>query len=344
MFLRESLDTTVGALEEMLRDRDENSDAVRVSPDDVTFHLDAADPVLVLGEAEVPVTEHGLVALGEFLSIPAAFTKRLHKGVSGTTQNLLFSDLFTANVKKDLRVTHTDSGLTTITDWGREPIKPAALVHVASKVLGTDDAPIVRLVDETHEFGFDVVVPENYSRGNGGDRQVGDITSGGLRFGVNLKQNLAPWVQPYMHRLICTNGMETTQQGLKVDARGQTIDEVMAEIESMAQIAFGGIERDIAHFYEMRETRVDNPERAIRAMARERGIPDRSAVAIMDLAAGEDLPDDPTMFDVVNLVTNFANSPQVRNDGGRLLLERAGGAVVTDHAARCGHCHQRVEH
>ncbi len=54
------------------------------------------------------------------------------------------------------------------------------------------------------------------------------------------------------------------------------------------------------------------------------------------------MPDDPSMFDVVNLVTNFANSPAVRNDGGRLLLERAGGSVVTDHATRCGHCQQKV--
>jgi bisphosphoglycerate-independent phosphoglycerate mutase (AlkP superfamily) len=116
----------------------------------------------------------------------------------------------------------------------------------------------------------------------------------------------------------------------------------MAELEQMAELAFSRVERTIEHFYSLRDQRVDNVERALRTIAKEQGIPDRSMVAMMDLAAGEDMPDEPTMFDVVNLITNFANSPQVRNDGGRSILEGAGGSVVSDHAARCGHCQQKV--
>ena len=234
---------------------------------------------------------------------------------------------------------------------------------MAERVLGTDRAPVQRLVDTSAEFAFDVHVPFDYSRGVGGDpsaesalsedllryswasnagitadSKVGDITAAGCRFGFNRKANLAPWVQPWSMKLACTNGMETTMPGLKMDARGLGVEEVMAELEAMAQQAFAAAEANISHFYDLRNVPVDNPERSLRAIARERGIPDRSLIRMLDLAPSDMLPETPTQFDLVNLITNLANHTAIRNDGGRLLLERAGGAVVTEHAARCPHC------
>ena len=348
MFYREDLGITLADLNQSMSDRDAGSSGVRVSPDEVEFHLDAADPVVKVKDREVPAEESTLDRIAGFLSIPSAFNTRLRNLTSAETQNRVYTEILSNTVRKDMEVRLGSAGISDIFEWGRTSVRPHQITHAMMNAMGEvgPSAKIARLVDEPSEFSFDAYVDSTDFNipGIGGDRAQGDITAGGLRTGINLKQGLAPWVQPFSFRLACTNGMETMRNDLKVDARGQSVEEVIAEIEEMARLAFGGVESTIAHFYEMREQEVENPERVLRAIARERKIPDRSLVTLLDLAAGEDLPDSPTMFDVVNLVTNLANAPQIRNDGGRLLLERAGGAVVTDHAARCGHCQQRVSH
>jgi hypothetical protein len=112
---------------------------------------------------------------------------------------------------------------------------------------------------------------------------------------------------------------------------------VLADLEAQARIAFAAAERDIDHFYSLRDQQVNNPERALTAMARERDIPNRSLIRL--LAQAPTL-ENPTRFDIVNLVTNLANDPAIANDGGRQLLERVGGSVVMDSQARCPHCEQ----
>ncbi len=212
-------------------------------------------------------------------------------------------------------------------------------------MLGNNDSEITRLVDSKDEFSFDVRVPETHDRGLGGDApsgpgQVGDITAGGVTVKIDRKRSLSPAVQPYLYRLVCTNGMVAVDPGLKMDARGQSVDEVLAEFEALAEQAFSRVEDQISAFYDLRNTRVDNPERTLIAIAREQNIPDRSLAGMMRLAASEEMGDNPSMFDLLNLVTNFANSAQ--NPGGRFRLEAAAGAVIDDHAARCGHCQSRL--
>lgn len=352
MFYREPLHLDLNGLDTLVKEREETVEAVRVAPDEIEFHLSATDPVIKVGDRETIPSETSLQAFGDLLQIPSAFMKRAQSKVQTRTMDALLTDMLRNTLLKDARVAMTGDYVHGITEWGREEFTPAHLTKVALNVLDPE-SEVTRLVDTPGFFGFDVRVPESASVGvveNGEaydprvESKVGDVTTGGIRLGVNIKQGLAPTVEEYLYRLVCTNGMTTMDAGLKVDARGQTVDEVMAELEQMAEIAFGRVEKTIQHFYDLRNQRVDNVERALRAIARERGIPDRSSVALMDLAAGEDMPDDPTMFDVVNLITNFANSPSINRDGGRIILEGAGGAVVTDHAARCSHCQQKVTH
>lgn len=348
MFYRQNLDTTLVDLRETLSER--TSDApVRVTPDEVEFHLDATDKTIKVGGHEIPANEESMERLGSFMKVPTAFLKRMSESTSGATQNLLFTEMLRNTVRKDLAISLNRSGsaITEVEEWadggGPRKIRPVDVVEKIIPVFGESTPLVARLLDESHQFAFDAYSPfDAEDFGIGGDFEQGDLTAAGVRIDINLKQGLTPTVQPFSYRRICTNGMETPMAGTKIDGRGQTVEEVLMELESMARLAFAQAEKDVQHFYELREQRVDNPERAIRAIARERGIPARSTMALIDLAAGEDLPDQPSMFDVVNLITNYANSPAVRNDGGRLILERAGGAVVNDHASRCGHCAQKV--
>lgn len=352
MFIRPDLNLTLGGATALLEEREEGARPTRVSPEDIRIVIDDPNPTFVFGEAEVPVTEKGMETMGALLQIPAAFLKRMEGTVQNKTKETLLNEMLRNTLQRDARVTMVPgAGLLDIREWGRDPFTPHDVIRVATNVLGSD-APITRWVDTPQEFSFDAHVTEDFGQGRYADgvtpyadgNERDDITAGGLRFGMNLKQGLAPWTQEVLHRLACTNGMTIERPGLKVDARGQTVEEVLEELERMAQIAFGRVEEDMRHFYDLKNQRVDNPERTLRSIARERGIPDRSMVALLDLAATEEIPDEPTMFDIVNLITNFANNPSIKNDGGRRLLEAAGGATISEHgaASRCGHCKQTV--
>ena len=126
-------------------------------------------------------------------------------------------------------------------------------------------------------------VTDSFINGFGGDPAVNDITHGGLRWlHDSSKANLAPAVQPYFYRLICTNGMEMFDPLLKIDARGGTVDSMLEALEVSARRAFERVERDITHFYALRELKVENPERTLRRMALEGGLSERLSRSLLD--------------------------------------------------------------
>lgn len=368
--LREDLDTTLGSLIDDLGGEDSNP-TVDISLDRLRFAADAATPTIALGNVEVPVTERGIEALADALQMPVQWVKRLGTQGGVAAQGDLINLALNYTGGGVVRAEYIDgAGLVEIRDPNQVRVQARQLASVALGVLGTADAPVQRLTDTLAEFSFDVHVPFDASRGVGGDpsslldmpttpdgdalplqeyswmskapldgsQRVGDLTAAGLRFHLDRKRGLTPSVQPWAMRLVCTNGMETTTTETKIDGRGMSVDEVLADLEVKAEAAFSAMERQMVHFYDLRNQRVANPERRLRAIAKERGIPARSLNVLLD-AAPALLGDETTEFDIINAVTNLANHSIIRNQGGRLLLERAGGAVVSDHSLRCASCH-----
>jgi hypothetical protein len=345
--IRPDLGMTLADLDERLVDQlaDQRSEDVPV--DSIKLDLTGPEPGISWRGHELPATPEGVLAFGTHLQVPSAFLKRIKTPL----RQVVLTDLLSEHEEPAVRITWDGAGIQRVVDVDQAEIPPLGLVRAVGTVLGTKDAQIVRLVDQPDAFSFDVRVPETHRRGLGGDpsslvpapddasRRVGDITAGGLRVSLNRKRNLSPSAQPFAQRLACTNGMEFQDLGLKLDARGSSAEEVLAEFEALAERAFSRVEDLIAAFYELRDNRVDNPERMLHALATEQRIPARSLDLL--LAAAPAL-DDPTEFDVINLVTNMANSPDLTNEGGRVLLERAGGAFVAEHAARCERCQQKL--
>lgn len=360
--LRPDLNMTLGSLRQdkqqvfgSLNHRDTVTDKIRV-------HADAADPTITLDEGvEVPLSSQGLEALADHLQVPGPFFKRI--GQMGTERQADLLTMLLDNGGNDpVRVEYTDGGLISLGSPQAQRINSLQVLDTVRRVIDSDEAPIQRLVDSSAEFSFDVHVPLHSSRGVGGDRgasvempealttyswttgaevtnlsEVGDITAAGLRVELDIKRGLSPSVQPWMMRLACTNGMETTTRMTRMDIRGMTVEEVLAEMEEKAELAFSRVEREIEHFYDLRERRISGDvETWLRATAAERGISDRNLVRMMAMAP-EVLGSNPSEFDAINLITNFANRPDVRH-GARLGLERAGGTVVTDEALRCSQC------
>lgn len=290
---------------------------------------------------EVPATPDTINALGKWLTVPAKFLGRLNADLQ---QHLLMGLL--RQTPGNMLIRWNDSGIVEVRDPGTRVIDPRWLIEAAARTI-TPEAPVVDFWSVPDDFRLDTIVPEGSDFGWGGDRPtgkraVGDITGGGIRIGQDRKHNLAPWVSPYLYRLACTNGYEMLDPGLKVDARGQTIEQVMSEFEAACQRAFGRVESDIRSFYDMRNQKVDNPERTVLRIAREQGLPERTALALVERVPAI-VEGDASMFDVVNMVTNLANDPSIAHRSGvRRNLEITGGEIISEHVERCGHCHSRL--
>lgn len=313
--------------------RVENGEAIAISPDRTS---------ITVNSIETPFNDDALSAIANWVEFPKQFLDRLDSDLQVTWMNELLSR------KRDTGIVRVGqrSGIVSVLKPNQVPFEPAMIVDVASRVLG-DNGGVVEVGQSSTNFWLDATIPfqgkGSQGGGNLGDARVGDITKAGLRFDANIAQNLAPTVNPYYYRLWCTNGASSKHDGLKIDARGQTAEEVLAELEAKARLAFGMVEAEVQAMYDLRNTVVENPEREINRLAREARLPDRTRLRLVEAVPA--MVEDParvTMFELINAATHLANDPSVRNRGGRLSLERFGSSVVQDHAERCVACRSRL--
>lgn len=306
----------------------------------VSVALASSDPIITFGEHEVPATETGLAALATFFNVPAKFLLRIEPD----EQDFVLNHRIDRSEERDLTINYREGGVLDVLKAGQRKIPAEAIVETAMKVL-PGESLVVEAWSDPDDLRIDIVVPDGFDRGIGGDARVGDLTKGGLRFGQNRKQNLAPWVQTFLYRLACTNGMEVPNLGLKVDARGESVEEVLAVMEAKAQLAFAAVEAEIESFYSLRNEPVgDDRTGVLRRVAQDAGLPDRTVGQLEDFLP-EIIEDgaEASMFDLVNTITNLANHESLMNRRGpRRQLQQAGGGVIGVHTERCNLCHQRL--
>lgn len=292
-----------------------------------------------LGGRAVPMTHDGLEQFANVLGIPYKYLQRQDAEI----QEFLLRRTLNREAA-NITVRFDDGGISEVYPASQVRLEPRHIVDRVLKVLPEQSPVIEWWADD--ELRFDVAVPDNFDRGIGGDPQVGDITRGGVRVTQNRKRNLAPEVNTFLYRLVCTNGMEIPRTGTTIDARGSSVEEILAELELAAEHAFSQVEQQIAHFYDMRSQVVEGDvTQAVVRVARERGLPDRTANhlarRVPEQLDPQVLGHPVSMFDITNLITNEANNPELRGRRGpRLQLEQAGGTLVQLEADRCGHCHQ----
>lgn len=306
----------------------EKGSDLKISPDRTS---------IVVKDTETPMNEFALEALATWVDFPKPFLNRLEPDLQRDWLNeLLRRDFQPGNVRIGNR-----TGILSILKPKQVAITPGNIIDVAIEVLGKNAAAVSSDMTRT-EFYLDTVLPIR-GKQNLGDPQVGDIVKAGLRFDLSIGQSLAPTVNPFSYRLWCTNGCSTLHEGTKIDARGQTVDEVLEELEAKARIAFALVESDVAAMFDLRNTKVDSPERTINRLARERRFPERLRVRMIEAVPAMTPPDGQfTMFDLVQLATNLANDPAISNRGTRVRLQELAGSIITDHSERCTVCASRL--
>lgn len=342
MFLREAPTMTV---EDLFKSYDSGTEALSLLGSEIVVDFEGPSDVVRIKDREIPGSLDTMLVLADWLDIPTSFLKRADRDVKAYLLNTL------AQRKPEpivVRVTTESEVVRSVTSPMEKVIDPRQVIEVAARVIGLD-AMVDHIERDVMSIGFDTIVADNAKYGLGGDKAKKDITKGGLRWHLTNKGGLAPSVQRFFYRLACTNGMEMFDPGLKVDARGGTVESVLEELEAVAQRAFASIEGDIAHFYELRNRPVDNPERALQRMAVEAKLSERLRHRIVDRVPslldvevhgsdGVSISE----FDLVNLVTNTANDPTLTRRGAVVTLQRFGGSMVKTQVERCMTCASKL--
>lgn len=339
MYLRNLPGTT---LEDLVTEFDQRLTNWGGVSQQITPMLEADEPHIRFGEHEVHASSDGLLSMAKFFDIPPKFFDRLD---TDQKQYLLSSQIERAD--KELSVFYSENaGIAEVRKAGEIRVRPHRLMEKAL-VTFPAESPIVDYWNDANELRVDIILPEGFTTGIGGDPGVNDITRGGVRIGQDRKNNSAPWVQKFLYRLVCTNGMEVPDQGLKISAHGASEVEIEALFEAEVARAVSTLDEEIQAFYELRQERLgSDPTGALRRAALEQNLPLRTVGNLEDLVPAlvdESNGGEISMFDVVNLMTNQANNPSIDvRSSTRRNLQLAGGNLVNDHMERCGTCHSRL--
>lgn len=305
-------------------------------------------------------------SMGKFLGVPPGYIEKCPGNLKAINLNHWI------NQSEDARalIVHNAEAASSFLDPDKHAILPSDVAGVISRVFNPEDELVtVHRTDEYMHIDVKVLDSEVNVPGNGvGDRphpdgtlllpdieefgieetnrsHVFDITNGGVQF--LLKPGQPPVVNRYFNRLICDNGLIIPVQDAKITLRGKTVDDVIDEMESSAEILLSSMDSALTRYAESSQQVVPgNVGDFIRQVGLENKIPDRIIMQALNYAGayGMTRRDDITGYDVLNIFTNLANRVSYSS---RMKLQGLGGGIAAageDFYARCVNCERPFGH
>lgn len=133
--------------------------------------------------------------------------------------------------------------------------------------------------------------------------KLNDITEGGVRICYSEIMAWAPSIEPYVERLVCTNGMimKSFMQGFQFD----TLDEFLLQLEGAVVKSLNYVDNTVRKQLEKAaESKVERSEQAVRHIF---GTNNLSTRMLPDAIAALTVEDDGTAFGVLQAITRAAN-------------------------------------
>src|SRR5699024_3385599 len=107
-------------------------------------------------------------------------------------------------------------------------------------------------------------------------RPDNDVTHDGIRPRQYQTTEAPIILETYLHRLVCTNGLSVYNPLDRVQIKGNTVDEVLTEIEEKSQEIFSGLDSYLEKYRESSTVPVEgNIQQLVRQLAREKGLGER---------------------------------------------------------------------
>lgn len=223
------------------------------------------------------------------------------------------------------------------------PVREVADV-ITTAMEPTDE--VVNLIRNESQFHIDIMTPhhvevdpdERIDDRARGERQIGDITHGGVRVLSNPTEVKAPVVTTYLHRLWCTNGCTSPVDQGTIKLKGNTVEEVLTEMNEAMRRIRGDLDDRLNEYAELINRRAPgNPSKFARQLGTEYGIPARVMTRVLDRV--EILPEDASLYDIQQIFTQTANGSVPYRTMMRLQGLAGDMAFATDHVVhRCGTC------
>lgn len=318
---------TEGTIETNLGDIVVDDDASRMSIGDHEFYLD----------------EKVERSFARYLGIPKPYLEKCPSEFKAVTLNYWLQKKGNSGAI----IETVNDQFVTVHKHGLVIVPLSRVVNLISDTL--DPAyEITSLIRNDTRFQVDVITPHTVEvepwnvledRNPENHATVGDITHGGIRFRANPTEVEAPVIQTYLHRLWCLNGSTSPVKEGTIKLKGNTVDEILLEMEAAMNKVVGDLDNKLASYAELATKYPPGSKEAFaRQLGTEYKIPTRVLMHILDRI--EILPDGASLYDVLNVFTSVATEDGVKYET-IIKLQELGGALAFDTEAvthRCGTC------
>jgi hypothetical protein len=310
---------------------------------------------------EIPFDEVAERSLAKFLGIDPKYLSKCPASLKAENVNYWLNKADDALAS----FVFNQHGVETICSENTQMVAATQLAPLVERVF-PHDAQVVKLYTSSDVISMDIVLPDDHITvpGNGlGDRpdedgnlvisvgeemegftrtvpNVWDISHGGIRVNAFPNKSKAPEVTRYFHRLICTNGMTLDVPDANITLRGNTVEELLAEMEQGMTELLETMPRALQKYQDTAAMEVPgNPLAFIRQVGEEHGIPARIINQALAYAGGAGMErGNTTSYDVLNIFSRLARHS--RTSSQNRLMQSAGQMVLGGRTFlnRCSTC------
>ncbi|AEQ21080.1 conserved hypothetical protein [Rhodococcus phage E3] len=302
---------------------------------------DDGSAIEVKGHADIELDQLAEHALGKHLGVATNYLERCPGDLKASNLNYWLRQ----HAEKQAVLTLTSTG-DLVDVYGPEkrvvPLPRVADI-IVSRFRPNDEIKTLHRDDK--RFHIDVMVEASVEvAGHGTDwrPEVGDITHGGVRIVIPSDLgNAKPSVEPYLHRLVCSNGWSQMSDSNQILLKGMTVTDILDELDVRIRETVEDLPGVLGGYASLDQIPLPgNMLQTIRTLGQEHNLSPRVITKVMDAALGLGDEHAPTMYDLTQAFTQVANSSVAY--GTQIALQRLGGHILEESNAqlssRCGTC------
>lgn len=282
-------------------------------------------------------------SFGEYLGIPKAYLEKCPADLKATNLNYWFQKRANASAIIEVR----NEQFVSVHREGLVIIPLRRVIETVSSVLDPS-YEVTGLTHEDSRFQMDIITPHSVEvqpwnliedRNPEHHATVGDVTHGGIRLRLNPIKSEEPVVSTYLRRLWCSNGATSPAAEDKIKLVGNTVDEVIMEMEAAMRRVVGDLDDKLASYA---ATATKYPPGSKENFARQLGVEYKLKPGVLNkiLDRVQVLPDGASIYDVIQVFTAMANEEGVSYQT-ILKLQEIGGTLAfqtEEITHRCGQC------
>lgn len=263
------------------------------------------------------------------IKVPGSFFSRCSPSLKKT-----ILDQFLLSSKANVKMIYDEKSLKGLVSIEMPYVSVAAVFSTAREVMSDAKVQFSEKIGRTYVFNWITNISATPPQ------KVGDVTRGGVTLEVGLRGNTGHerfgsnvQVGGFLYRLVCLNGMITQSDQVTI-VKGNSEENVLNRLGELIRTTLAAVEgEELPRFVQLAEVSVRDPSQVVHRIAQDVGVSQHLQSRILDRLPT--LGENPSYYDLVNLITSFANewAPQRAR-----RLQRLGGEIAVSQEHRCPTC------